>query len=112
MELSQAGLEVCEKFGDVRVSPFPWITPHAIVPFSVKKDEPPDTICVSLFGGNTVVLEATDGPNLIEPFWIVPPHRTDKMWIMTDRDGATIKLKRIRPKKCVFKGAIIGPNPR
>ena len=29
-----------------------------------------------------------------------------------DLDRARIKLKRIRPKKCVFKGAIIGPNPR
>jgi hypothetical protein len=31
---------------------------------------------------------------------------------MTDLDGATIKLKRIGLKKCVFKGTIIGPNPR
>jgi hypothetical protein len=68
--------------------------------------------CVSLFGANAVVLEAADGPNLIEQFRIVPPHRTGKMPAMTDLDGATIKLKRIRPKKCVFKGSIIGPNPR
>ncbi len=44
---------------------FPWITPHAIVPFSVKNDEAPGPICVSLFGANAVVLEATDGSNLI-----------------------------------------------
>jgi hypothetical protein len=55
---------------------FPWITPDAIVPFSVKNDEAPDPICVSLFGANAVVLEATDGRNLIEQFRIVPPHRT------------------------------------
>ena len=30
--------------------------------------------------------------------------------VLTDR--ARIKLKRIRPQKCVFKCAIIGPNPR
>jgi hypothetical protein len=29
-----------------------------------------------------------------------------------DFDRVRIKLKRIRPKKYVFKGAIIGPNPR
>ena len=29
-----------------------------------------------------------------------------------DLDGAKIKLKRSRPQKYVFKGAIIGPNPR
>jgi hypothetical protein len=55
---------------------FPWITPDAIVPFSVKNDEAPGPICVSLFGANAVVLEATDGPNLIEQFRIVPPLRT------------------------------------
>jgi hypothetical protein len=55
---------------------FPWITPHAIVPFSVKNDEAPDPISVSLFGANAVMLEATDGPNLTEQFRIVPPHRT------------------------------------
>ncbi len=92
MELSQAGLEVCEKFGDVRVSPFPWITPHAIVPFSVKNDEVPGPICVSLFGANAVVLEATDGPNLIEQFRIVRLTAPGKMPAMTDLDGATIKL--------------------
>ena len=29
-----------------------------------------------------------------------------------DFDPARIKLNRISPKKYVFKGAIIGPNPR
>jgi hypothetical protein len=55
---------------------FPWITQHAIVPFSVKNDEAPGPISVSLLGANAVVLEATDGSNLIEQFRIVPPHRT------------------------------------
>ena len=55
---------------------FPWITPHAVVPFSVKNDEAPGPICVGLFGADTVVLEATDRPNLIEQFRIVPLHRT------------------------------------
>jgi hypothetical protein len=55
---------------------FLWITLHAIVPFSVKNDEAPGPICVSLFGANAVVLEATDRPSLIEQFRIVPPHRT------------------------------------
>ena len=91
---------------------FPWITPDAIVPFSVRKDEAPDPICVSLFGANTVVLEATDGPNLTSRFGLFRLAAPGKMPAITDLDGATIKLKRIRPKKCVFKGAIIEPNPR
>jgi hypothetical protein len=37
----------------------------------------------------------------------------DKISVVTlDFDRARIKLKRIRPKKYAFKGAIIGPNPR
>ena len=91
---------------------FPWITPHAIVPFSVTNDEAPDPICVSLFGANAVVLEATDGPNLTSGFGLFRLTAPGKMPAMTDLDGARIKLKRIGPKKCVFKGAIIGPNPR
>jgi hypothetical protein len=47
---------------------FPWITPHAIVPFSVKNDEAPGPICVSLLGVNAVVLEATEGPHLASSF--------------------------------------------
>jgi hypothetical protein len=38
-----------------------------------------------------------------------------KEWVSSldpDLDRIRIELKRIRPKKCVFKGAIIGPNPR
>jgi hypothetical protein len=112
VELSHAGLEVCEKFGDFHVSRFPWITPHAIVPFSVKNDEAPGPICVSLLGVNAVVLKATDGPHLTSRFGLFRLTAPGKMPSMTDLDGATIKLKRIRPKQCVFKGAIIGPNPR
>jgi hypothetical protein len=32
--------------------------------------------------------------------------------VTPDFDRVRIKLKRIRPKKYVFKGVIIGPNPR
>jgi hypothetical protein len=32
--------------------------------------------------------------------------------VTPDFDRVRIKLKRIRPKKYAFKGAIIGPNPR
>jgi len=38
---------------------------------AVEHDEAPDPVCVSLFRANAVVLEATDGSNLIEQFRIV-----------------------------------------
>ena len=76
MELSHAGLEVCKKFGDFRVSHLPVDHATRHCSFSVKNDEAPGPICVSLFGANAVVLEATDRPSLIEQFRIVPPHRT------------------------------------
>jgi hypothetical protein len=62
---------VCEKFGDLRLGHLSWMTPHAIVSFTVKNDEAPDPVCVSLFGANAVVLEATDGPNPIKQFGVV-----------------------------------------
>ena len=71
----------------------------------------PDPICVSLLGANTVVLEATDGPNLTSRFGLFCLTAPGKMSVMTDLDGARITLKRTRPQKCVFKGAIFGPNP-
>jgi hypothetical protein len=83
-----------------------------IDPFTVKNDEAPGPICVSLLGVNAVVLKATDGPHLTSRFGLFRLTAPGKMPSMTDLDGATIKLKRIRPKQCVFKGAIIGPNPR
>jgi hypothetical protein len=76
VELSHAGLEVCEKFGDFRFGHLPVDHARRIDPFTVKNDEAPGPICVSLFGANAVVLEATDRPSLIEQFRIVPPHRT------------------------------------
>ena len=47
------------------------MTPHAVVSFAVENDEAPDPVCVSLFRANAVMLEATDGPNLIEQFGFV-----------------------------------------
>ena len=50
---------------------------------------------------------------LIERFRVVQSPAPAKISVMTpDFDRVRIKLKRIRPKKYVFKGAIIGPNPR
>ena len=43
-------------------------------------------------------------------FCLPPPGKMPA--VTPDLDRARIKLKRIRPKKCVFKGVIIGPNPR
>jgi len=89
------------------------MTPDAVVSFAVKNHEAPDPVCVSLFRANAVALEATDGPNLIQQFRLFSLPASGKISGMTpDLDRAGIKLKRIRPKKCVFKGAIIGPDPR
>jgi len=52
------------------------MTLDPVVSFAVKNDEAPDPVCVSLFGANAVVLEATDGPNLIEQFRVVQSPRT------------------------------------
>jgi hypothetical protein len=69
-------------------------------------DEAADPVCVSLFGANAVVLEATDGPNLIEQFRVVQSTAPGKMSTMTpDLGRARMKLKRIRPKKCVFQNS-------
>jgi len=44
--------------------------------FSVRLIGWPDPVCVSLFRANAVMLEATDGPNLIEQFRVVQSPRT------------------------------------
>jgi hypothetical protein len=112
VELSHAGLEVCEKFRDFRFDHLPVDHARRIDPFTVKNAEAPGPICVSLLDVNAVVHEATDGPHLTSRFGLFRLTAPGKMPSMTDLDDATIKLKRIRPKQCVFKGAIIGPNPR
>ena len=53
------------------------------------------------------------GVHLIERFRVVQSPRTGKISVVTpDFDRVGIELKRIRPKKYVFKGAIIRPNSR
>ena len=105
VELSHAGLEVCEKFGDFRFGHLPVDHARRIDPFTVKNAEAPGPICVSLLGVNAVVLEATDGPHLTSRFGLFRLTAPGKMPSMTDLE---LNSSGLDPNDAFLKAQLLG----